>query len=54
VFAGVIGGAVLFAGFVIRNAKSIPGLPDFAVGVGGVLLLAVFVWVSGLFRDHNA
>lgn len=42
--------AMLFARFVIGSARRIPDIPDVAIGLGGLSMLAVFVWSSGMLN----
>lgn len=50
VFIGSISAAMLFAKFVIGEAKRMPNIPDAVVGASALIMLAVFVWTSGIFR----
>lgn len=46
--------AMLFARFVIGGAKRMPDVPDLAVGLSAVVMLVVFVWVSGMLRVDSS
>lgn len=52
IFVASIAGAMLFARFVIGGARHISDLPDFAVGLGAVVMFAVFAWTSKIFRGR--
>ena len=54
VFIASMLGAMLFARFVIGEAKRMPDLPDLAVGLSAVVMLAVFVWTSGILRSDSS
>ena len=42
--------AMLFARFVIGGVKRMPDIPDLAVGLSAFVMLAIFVWASGMLR----
>jgi hypothetical protein len=51
ILAVAMSAAMLFARFVIGGARRMPDVPDIAVGLGGIAMLAVFIGSSGLLRN---
>jgi uncharacterized membrane protein (UPF0136 family) len=54
IFVASLSVAMLFARFVIGGAKRMPEIPELAVGLSAVVMLAVFVWASGLLRGDRS
>lgn len=48
-----ISAGMLFARFVIGGARSWPEIPDTAVGICSIAMLAVFVWSSGISQNRR-
>jgi uncharacterized membrane protein (UPF0136 family) len=53
IFVASMAVAMLFARFVIGGAKRMPDIPDLAVGLSAIVMLAVFVWTSGMLRGDS-
>jgi hypothetical protein len=54
VFVASMAVAMIFARFVIGGARRMSDVPDLAVGLSAVVMLAVFVWASGMLRSDSS